>query len=290
MDFPYGEILPALPDGFQPPEVWPEYGNLADPAGICKREEVGNFPRGIRWALGPLCFEEYTGDSEPDIDAARGGTLARPRTVMWHRVRRTDTPRGWYAFSKKPWRVDGVCPLQTGDDYTRRWHKNARRDLRLWQETHAQHYTIEPVLLGEYAHAYRQSLVAKRVDLERLYQLERRQQTAAKEHTELWVVRNKNGTIVGGTGVIYSPTCKHSTHFAPFITKEGRGVFAATALVDHWFAQTKERGYSFAVTTNFWFKSQPRGWKGFSEFKSHFGFEFVQYPPTLYKFVGGKIF
>jgi hypothetical protein len=290
MDFIYGDILPLLPPGFEPPEVWPEYGTIADPVAICAREEVGHSPKGMRFALGPICFEEYTGDSEPDVDAACSGTLARPRVVMWHRVRRTDKPPRWSAFSKKPWRIDGVIDLKPNVDYTDAWHKNARRDLRRWRELFAQNYSVERIALQEFAEAYKKSLIAGRVDLERLHQLERRFALQTKEHIELWAVRGKSGKIVAGTGIIYSPTYGHSTHFAPFITEEGRSVYAATALVDHWFAETIRLGCRFAVTTNFWFKGQPRGWKGFSEFKSHFGFDFVEYPPTLYRFVGGKLF
>lgn len=290
MRFIYGDLLPHLPEGFVPPEEWPEYGNVADPAGICAREEVGAAPRGIRWALWPLCFEEYTGDAEPDMAASRKGRLARARMVMWHRIRRNEIPKGWRAFSRVSWRVDGVRALLPDTDVTSGWHKNSRRDLRLWKEKFSADYALERVTPEEYAAGYRQSLIAKRVDLERLYQLQRRERTSARDHIEYWVVRNRAGAIAAGTAIIYSPTYQHSAHFAPFITEEGRRIYAATALVEHWFKETQRRGYRFAVSTNFWFDGQPRGWKGFSEFKSHFGFEFVAYPPTLYRFVGGKIF
>lgn len=290
MQFIYGDILPEMPEGFMAPEDWPEHGTVGDPASICVREEVGVAPKGIRWAFGPICFEEYTSDTEPDLVESEKGALPRPRTIMWHRVQRSDVPKGWYAFSKHPWRIDGVLDLEANSDYTALWHKNARRDLRLWKEQFAPSYRIEKTSLDEYAAAYRTSLIAKRVDLERLYQLERRMNTSAREHIELWIVRNQSGVVIAGTAIIYSPTYKHSTHLAPFITAEGRSAYAATALIEHWFEETRARGYRFAVTTNFWFQGQPKDWRGFSEFKSHFGFSYVAYPPTLYRFKGGKFF
>ncbi len=290
MDFLYGKITPAWPDGFVPPEVWPEYGTLGDPASLCAREHVGINPRGTRWGLGPLVFEEYMSDKEPDMEASKHGCLARNRIIMWHRLLRTDIPKGWHLLSRRPWRVDGVIELRHDVDYTSTWNKNARRDLRLWREQFASTYVIERVDLQEYSTAYKNSLVAKRINMDRLYQLERRFETEAKEHINLWVVRSPQGKIIAGTAIIYSPTYKSSAHFSPFIVQEGRSVFAATALVDHWFAQTLQRGYRFAVSTNFWFPSQPKDWKGFSEFKSHFGFIFVEHSPTLYRFRRGKLY
>jgi hypothetical protein len=290
MRFPYGELTSEWPEGFVPPECWPEYGNLADPAGLCRREEVGERPKGIRWALGPLVFEEYVSDQEPDLAASRQGALARPRLVMWHRVRSLVQPPGWHSLSVRPWRVDGVLELTPGVDYTAEWNKKARRDLRRWKEEFASTYSIVHLTREEYATAYKKSLIAKRVNLDRLYQLERRYNTAAADHIELYGMRSPDGAIVAGTAVIYSPTCRASTHFAPFILEEGRSIFAATALMDHWFAETARHGYRFVTTTNFWHPGQPRGWKGFSEFKSHFGFSFVQHPPTLFKLMGGKLF
>jgi len=264
MQFIYGDILPKIPEGFVPPEEWPEYGAVAEPAGICAREEVGTHPRGIRWALWPFCFEEYTSDTEPDLGASRRGALARPRLIMWHRLRRSDTPTGWRAYSHKPWRVDGVRELVSGQDVTDGWHKSARRDLRLWREEFLPTYRIEKISLKEYAQAYRASLIAKRVNIERLLQLERRTGLPAWQHIELWGVRNPSGTIIAGTAIIYSPTHKHSTHFAPFITAEGRDTYAATALMEHWFKESLARGCRFAVSTNFWFAGYPKNWQGFS--------------------------
>ena len=262
------------------------------PPALCSREEVGVNPRGIRWSLWPITLEDYTGDVEPDMTLSRQGLLARPRFMAWKRLRRTDIPNSWRQMSKKTWRIDGVMLLASGQDYTARWHKNARRELRLFKESLASGVCrIERILWEDYVASYHQSLIAKRVDTERLRSLEYKlAYPDTKEHIELWGVRNATGKIIAGSAIIYSPTYQGSTHFAPFILPEARMLYAATGLMDHWFAQTRERGYRFAMTTNFWFKGLPKKWKGFSEFKSHFGFRYIIYPPILYKFVWGKIF
>ncbi len=225
--------------------------------------------------------------------ASRQGSLARSRAITWERIRPAKVRGGWLQFSSKPSRVDGVISLHEDTDYTENWHKNARRDLRLFKEgLEAGHYTIEPLLWEEFEENYKKSLVARRIDLTMLddvrYRLVHQE---FRDNIEFWGVRDAaTGALCAGTGIIYSPTFKSSTHMAPFILEKGRAIYAATGLIDYWFARSRERGCRYALTLNFWFKGKSKNWKGFSEFKSHFGFSFVAYPPTLYKFVWGKIF
>ncbi len=290
MESPYGTPARA-PDGFAPPERWPEYAQITDPVDICAREGVGANPAGVRWSLWPFTFEEYYGDQEPDMAAARTGALARNRIVTWKRVQRTDAPAGWRAFSQKTWRIDGAAPLAAGEDYTARWHKNARRDLRLFAEARASgRCSVEQVNFDDYAAAYRQSLIAARAGTFRLHDLGKKlAHPLTRDNTELLAVRDQSGALVAGSAVIYSPTHRLSTHVAPFMTEGARELYAATGLVDYWFAETARRGYRYAVTTSFWMPGKPKSWKGFSEFKSHFGYAFVEYPPILYRFVRGAL-
>ncbi len=290
MDFPYGTIV-EVPDDFVPPDLWPEYGEIADPPGICVREALGPAPKdGSRWGVWPIFLELFTGDAEPDLrKAAQVGSLNYNRVAIWHRLRRKDKPKGWFALSAKPYQIDGVIDLSTNDPYTNRWSKKARGDLRRWQAL-AQHYTIERVSLDAYSDAYKRSRIAKKLGLERLHRVHRRFAMGLEEHIELWGVRNAQKELVAGTGIVFSPTHLASTHLSPFVTDEGARVCAATALTDHWLGETKRRGYTYAVTTDFWFSGQPKSWKGFSKFKSHFGFMYVQLPPALFRFVRGKVF
>ena len=96
--------------------------------------------------------------------------------------------------------------------------------------------------------------------------------------------------MVAGTAVLYSPTHHSSMRYCPFMLPEGRLVYASTALIDRWYKEAQMRGITTQLFTSFWHQGLPSSWKGFSEFKSHFGLQYVFYPPTLYRFVGGKFF
>lgn len=289
--FLYGPIEHDVPIEIAPPEMWPEYGFVAGPPGMCRREEVGESPKGIRWSLWPLTFEYYVSDDEPNLEKSKEGRLALNRFVTWRRVHRTNAPQEWRVSRQNPSQIDGFRLLN--QDITEGWHKNARRDLRLWQVEHdGKTHVIEKIALDEYERAYNQSLIAKRVDGDRVKVLKRKMMLPRViANTTLWGVRDlASKKIVAGTAIIHSPTFKGSTHFAPFIHAEARRVYAATALMHHWFSEAQRRGDRFVTTTNFWIPGKPKGWKGFSEFKSHFGWRYAAYPPELTRFVRGKLF
>ena len=293
MDFPYGEITTAPPRNFAPPEMWPENITVAMPRTVCSREKVGTAPEGVRWSLWPLTFEEYVGDEEPDIAAGSQGALARNRIVIWKRVSNRQIPKGWYRSSKRPWRVDGFFELRDGENYKERWHKQARRDFRLWQEKFLHNgYAIEPVSIAEYRIAYKKSTVNKILGIDPLEVLERKYaDPLGKANMTLWGVRSAaTGEIIAGIAPRYSPTYASATYQCPFILPEAKGVYAMTALMDHWFAEAASRGATLLVFNSFWQPGEERGWKAFSLFKSHFGLKYVAYPPGLWRFVRGKIF
>jgi hypothetical protein len=291
MDFLYGEIANDIPPEFAPPEMWPEYGHVVEPVAICRREEVGESPRGIRWSFWPITFEQYISDEEPDLKQSKRGKLAYSRSIMWRRIRRKDIPPGWKSSNSIASQIDGFRFLT--EDVEAGWNHDARKGMRVWKRRyHNITHRIELISFQEYKHAYLSSLIAKRLDSGRVKVLERKLRLPkVAEHAELWVVREMStGRIVAGTALIHSPTYKASTHFAPFIHEEARRIHAATALVHHWFSRAKARGDLFVTTTNFWFPGKPDSWKGFSEFKSHFGWQYIAYPPELTRFVWGRLF
>jgi len=283
-----------MPKNFVPPEMWPEYVHIAMPRSVCAREEVGGKqtgdPKGIRWSIWPLTFEEYITDSEPAID--NSGVLARNRAVMWKRLHDGPVPKGWHKLSNLPWRVDGFVELTPDTDYKAGWYKQARRDLRMWEEKFLNKgYTIEPVSLDEYGRAYKKSTVMRKVGFDPL-QILRRKHAAqiGRDTMALWGVRNKRGDIIAGINLRFSPTYNSATYECPFILPEAKKVYAMTALIDLFFNESQKRGVSLLVFNSFWSKGEPKSWKAFSLFKSHFGPQYVAYPPTLWRFVRGKLY
>jgi len=217
----------------------------------------------------------------------------RNRAVMWKRLHDGPVPKGWHKLSSLPWRVDGFVELKPETDYKAGWYKQARRDLRLWEEKFFNKgYCIEPVNFDEYARAYKKSTVAKKIGVDALDAVTRKYATQiGREHMYMCGVRNTvSGELVAGIILLYSPIFNSSKYECPFILPEAKKIYAMTALVNHWFMESLKRGVSLLVFSAFWNKGEPKSWKAFSLFKSHFGPQLVAYPPTLWKFVRGKIF
>jgi hypothetical protein len=289
IDFPYGEIVSELPEGFMPPDAWPEFGAIATLPPMCQVETVGTHPEGLRWRLWPLCFEEYISDSEPSLADSAEGKLSSNRVIKWKRIANTDIPPGWHATSKYPWRIDGFCMLDKNIDYTSQWSRIARRHLKIWKEAHE--YRVEEISLDEFAAAYKKSTVASKIGSIGISILKKRYAAAASHNqTMLWGVRNRHtGAIVAGVAVHYLLAHKSAVHECPFVLQEGQLVHAMVGLIDHWFAESIKREVPLQCMTHFWHPGLPKSWQGFSEFKSHFGLKYIAYPPELIRFTRGKL-
>lgn len=293
MNISYDSVARPIPPHLAPPEAWPEYGTITMPKTPLSREEVDAGIPGIRWGLWPFYFEEYISDIEPDVVRANTGRLRYSRWIAWKRLTRTDVPRGWFMLSKRSWRIDAYREVSSSQDYVATWNKNARHNLRLWKEIeHEGRYRLEEVSIEEFAAAYRKSIVSKKIGDELVRVLERKMQMLeVAPHIAIWGVRDtQTGELIAGTGAAYSPTFRTSIRECSFITPAARKVYASTALMDRWFSWAITKGAQYLFFTHFWQKGEPREWKGFSEFKSHFGLTYISYPPTLWRFQKGKFF
>lgn len=291
MDFPYGEIVTDIPAEIVVPEAWPEFGAIAHAAPLCKRELLDVHPRGVRWSLWPLTFEEYYSDTEPDITASQHMPLAYNRVALWRRLKRTDIPKGWLCTSRKTERIDGFYQLDPARDFVKDWNRNAKRNLREWQhKSQDKKYRIEEISLDEFGAAFAQSTVAKKIGSSYLEMAKRKQQVPeVKNNSQILGVRELNtGTIIAGNINIYSPTYGMSSREFPFILTQAQGVHASVGLVHHWFEESLRRNLKFVYTTHFWYPGKPKSWKNFSRFKSQFGYKYIVHPPVLWRFVRGK--
>lgn len=290
----YASLARPLPPHLAPPELWPEYGAIAIPRTVCAREEIHANVPGVRWGLWPLYFEEYLGDEEPDLRPGMHGALAYNRMISWKRLRRTDIPKGWFLLSRRSWRIDAYRELPEGEHHTAQWNKNSRYNLRAWQELERSgRFRIEEVALDEFMQAYRGSTVDSKVGMHLAEILERKYaMPAVAPHLSLWGVRDtQSGALIAGTGAAHSPTYRASIREASFITDAAKHIHASTALMDRWMGEAAAKGAASLFFTHFWQRGEPRNWKGFSAFKSHFGhLHYISYPPILWKFRGGKFF
>ncbi len=277
---------------FAPPETIAGYGWLAEPAKeYAKREAVGKNPRGIRYASWPFCFEEYVGDTEPDLEESRTGRLARNRWILWKRVSKTAVPSGWRVLEWRPWRIDGVFAL-TERPYQESWNADAIRNSKRWRRKFlGTEFSVEPVTFGRFCDAYKKSTVAAKVGTIYLDSLsQKRAMLPAESHPELWGVRRiSNGEIVAGVALHFFAEERTSVHECPFMLPSAGKVSDPTGLDDHWFAECVRRRMRTLVTPYLWRAGDPSEWIGPSDFKTHFGFQPVEYPPTLIRFVRGKL-
>jgi hypothetical protein len=109
--------------------------------------------------------------------------------------------------------------------------------------------------------------------------------SVASEHIDLWCARNiESNKIVAGLAVINSPTHASSNHFVAFMLDVARSDRVNLGLVDHWFKHSLENGITLLDFGIFWQKGDPKGWKGFAEFKGQFGITYISLPPRLFRF------
>jgi hypothetical protein len=248
---------------------------------------VGTQPRGVRWGVWPLTFEEYVSDLEPDLGLSRATGNPRNRLVQWHRLTRNEVPPGWHAFSTRPSKLEGFAEL-TDLNYTRLWNKTARYDQRAWHERFAQKkYTITTAEYTEFAAAYAQSLVAKKAGFESLDSVARR----LGPPMHLWVARlTADGSIAAGMAVLDSPGVRSSYYTCGFVLPCIGNDPVMTGLIDHWFTASLKKDMRYLHTGAFWMPGEPKSWQGFSRFKAKFGMHYIYYQPLLVRFVRGTLF
>lgn len=266
----------ALPPDFTPREQWPEFSLAHIPPPGLNPQEVGEKPKGLRWGIRPLILESYTSDDEPVISP--GGPL---RIILWNRVTRTDTPRGWRAYSRRGSKTEGYALLTQGEDYTRHWMKSARWYRNKWiSKLYGKKYVIEPMSYEAFANAYALSSAFVKAGRKPLDILERNVATHAP--VRMWGVRElSSGCFIAGMAVLDSAAYKSSYYACGFVRREWSNDPVMTGLIDRWFSDSIGLGMRTLHFGEFWQKGKPAGWKGFSQFKSGFGAHLIPYPPAL---------
>ena len=198
-------------------------------------------------------------------------------------------PKGWHVLSRKTPQVDGFAKLGA-ENYFETWSESARRYRRKWRDEFLDKtYSIEQISPKEFDSGYMQSSVGKK--LKRLFPDLVARKLAAGVAVELWGARHKDsGEIVAGVATITSPTHRASYYLCGFILEKYADAPVMVGLMDHWYRRGLEANLQYLHFGRFWQKGDPKEWKGFSEFKSKFGLEYIAYPPTLVRLARGKLF
>ena len=273
--FGSGTLGDTLPSGFLPYRAIPAFiqRDFREMARVAV-----NGVTGTAWKHGPLNFEGYLGDVEPDVP--RSGVR---RLVLWQPLTRSDRPKGWFRIPVQPnATITGVAEIKQPEAYWEHWSEHARRHrnkflkddrfevIDLPYEQYEQIYTRLPRAMGITGLLTR--ITARKVE---------RHGTLV----EFFGVREKEtGTIAGGFATFDIPEAKISVHLASFILPDYRQTSVGVGMVDAWFKRSIAKGIRFNDFDLFHAPGDPTSWHGFSQFKSQFVTHFVKYPKPLARF------
>lgn len=230
---------------------------------------------GTRTRRGPIYFESYTSDTEPVIEKQKGIGF-----IKWHRISRTDIPRGWKKSKDSFTRQTGFAEIKNLAKYWESWTAHAKRHRTKWLREEL--YTITTVDAKEFAAAYRKEshlFITKYPFLGIISH-------NAKHHGDRFVcfgARDTKGALVAGLAVLDLPDANISNHTISFIAIRARHTSVGTGLIDAWFIHAIKKNIRFLNFGTFWAPKDPYAWKGFSQFKAQFGIHMIRYPEPLTK-------
>jgi hypothetical protein len=272
---------------YVPKEQWFENYLPGDVFPTMRPQQVGLNPVGRRWGLGPLQFEEYVSDTEPDLSKSDPDGTAPARMIMWQRVFRTDVPPGWHhAFRRTP-RLEGVADLSRPQPYWAYWSESAKRYRKRWLSKHLNKtHQVEEVPFVEFAAAYRKSTVWHAAGALFLGKIERKLAGPHPEAISLKAARDiATGEVIAAMAFLHSPAHKSSHYISGFMLAQHKHVPAMVGLVDDWFDYGATRGWRFLSFGEFWMPGKPKSWKGFSQFKAKFGVTYLLCPHGVWRVV-----
>ncbi len=286
-EFPYGKFVHALPEGLVHREQWPEYLVPSDTPEFMHPHKVGTIPAGKRWGIWPLIFERYISDIEPNFSGATAEAKRTFTIIIWRRPSRTDVPKGWYRFSKKPSYLDGFADLSTLHPYYSSWDTSTKRYRNKWiRELKDTIYRIEQISYKEFEQEYLKSSVSKKAGRFQLDILSRMLgNDFNKKFVTLWGARHvASGELRAGMAVVDSPTYASSYYQAGFICPSAGHDPLMIGLMDHWYQHAAAKGIRYLLFGGFWHPGKdPKIWKGYSAFKAKFGLSYILYTPELFR-------
>lgn len=239
---------------------------------------------GVAWKYGPLRFERYVGDNEPEYDPN-----GPPRLVTWQRVNSNHVPPGWkttrlvMATSRT-----GFATVDGSPEYYKQWSSHAQRHRKQWLKQKAE-WEIVPITVDEYIAAYKRS--KQDAFLKFLFSNMLREKTrghGARVHIVGARRTAPHSPTEAGFAFIDVPETQQSIHLMSFHSQAAKEVSVGTGLMDYWFQQAPAAGTRYLEFGCFWTPGEPNSWKGFTKFKSQFGLHFTDYPQPLARFMGNK--
>ncbi len=219
---------------------------------------------GKRMLAGPLCFEYYTCDKEPELLPWKG-----LRFVIWIPVTREDVPQGWYQSPMKSGRpVCAYLDIRNTDVYYKSWRDTFKTYYNRFSKQTT--YQVEEVSGNTFCQLYKQygaRTIAMSLNILQIEKLE----SFGKKITHFYFLKDiKNGEVVAGNAITDCFSAGQSYYITAFTRKDIAPKEAGLWLLNHWMKESSARGIAYANFGNIWTPGQPKSWKGFSEFKMKF--------------------
>jgi precorrin-6B methylase 2 len=275
-----GRVGDKIPDGFVHQMQSPDYLVGGWEVGAQNVAMVGK-PGclGMRWHFGPIWFEAYTSDIQPEIDRT-----AHSRLVIWQPITKTGKPAGWHrSWIQMNPQQHGFADVLGKTEYWKEWTDHAQRHRKKWLKD--EKYEIVEVALEEFAAAYNKTGKLPMIRGDFIKLLGRRIRRHG-DRVHLFAARDKRtGQIISGLGVVDVPDASVSMHLVAFIHPKFEKTSVGTGLIDHWYAHCQRAGIRFPHFGLVWAPGDPGSWKGYSKFKRQFNLFLLHYPMPLIRFV-----
>lgn len=238
---------------------------------------------GVRWKVGPVYFELYSTDVEPEIEP-----FPNFRYVTWEPITITVKPEGWkWSRLTILIRKVGYCLLNGDTEYWKKWTSHSQRHRKKWIEKDSQVYEIDEAPLKEFIDAYNSTKKLPFLRGAFISVLKRRYERNGKD-LHLSVVREKSTKkIVAGLATLDLMDVKSSQHVIAFFHKSVTHTSVNTGLIDNWYLHALKKNIRCLNFGIFWHPGDSRSFKGFSKFKKQFNIRYIVYPKPFFKAVRG---
>lgn len=232
---------------------------------------------GMRNVFGYFAFEYYTGDNEPKLNSFKGFRL-----VIWDRVTSDYIPKGWRQMIPGFRLSTVVISDLLSDEYWKSWSETARRYRNQWESQ--TEYEIGDLDLETFVSYYMKLGLPKETRGLSMDALARRIKLN-KDSIRIISLTNKvDKKIVAGMVFIDDKNISQSYYLTAFMDKNTAPAQTGLWLINNWFINCKKNGIRFANFGPVWTPGQPKSWKGFTEFKSHFRPITLRYKRPLFRF------
>lgn len=238
---------------------------------------------GRTWKFGPLRFEKYVSDTEPQIQSA-----PYPRLILWQPITRQENISSlWKRNILFPDMVRQIGFVDVAQDYTKQWDYGARRDLSRWRRASGvkletsdyQTFINEYPRVGKYRSI--RSLIGGIV---------RRKVERYGDKVHFYAVKKiDTGKVLAMMALLELKEYNKIYYVGAFATPEGTAIRATTGLVEQCFRYCLEHNIRFLDFGCFWVPGDLSTWKGYSHFKQKFGTILVRYPAQRWRYVPARV-